>query len=95
MEVDYRIIPEFLNDMEKHRFEILKQNSTLSTDFQFEIIRRNIDARTRPIQYVMRAKILTSEQTPTNENETFVYNSVEDNSEIHIIGAGPCGYFAA
>ncbi|MBK7467460.1 MAG: hypothetical protein IPJ43_11940 [Saprospiraceae bacterium] len=56
MEVDYRIIPEFLNDMEKHRFEILKQNSTLSTDFQFEIIRRNIDARTRPIQYVMRQK---------------------------------------
>ncbi|MBK7226233.1 MAG: FAD-binding protein [Saprospiraceae bacterium] len=95
MEVDYRIIPEFLNDMEKHRFEILKQNSTLSTDFQFEIIRRNIDARTRPIQYVMRAKILTSEQTPTNENETFVYNSVEGKSEIHIIGAGPCGYFAA
>jgi uncharacterized FAD-dependent dehydrogenase len=96
MEVDYRLLPSEIYDLDAHRKQIIRQHPELPLDFKFELIRRNIDARFTPVIYVLRSKIFNNESEKSIESaHTFKYPTVENKTEVHIIGAGPCGYFAA
>ncbi len=95
MLVNYSLIPSDLHSEEAHRKAILRQlDSDDSRKIYFKIIRRNIDARGKNVHYVLRAEV--SDTDPIRENRIqFSYKNVSDKPEVHIIGAGPCGYFAA
>ena len=49
MEVDYRLLPSEIYDLDAHRKQIIRQHPELPLDFKFELIRRNIDARFTPV----------------------------------------------
>ncbi len=95
MFVDYRLNPSDLDSDDAHRLAILDQlNFDHSKKIFYKIVRRNIDARGKNIVYVLRAEV--SEAHPIHSvEEIFQYKNVSDRPEVHIIGAGPCGYFAA
>ncbi|HEX5626037.1 MAG TPA: FAD-dependent monooxygenase, partial [Saprospiraceae bacterium] len=93
--VDYRLKPEEKDLQEAHLREICIQlDRPLDSDIHFRVVRRNIDARGRQVWYVFRAEVLEQE-APSEPNRRFDYQQVGDRPEVHIVGAGPCGYFAA
>lgn len=95
-EIDFKIAPEDVgNDI------ILKEVAAKSAKipvrdiFDFRIIRRSLDARYRPPVYLLRAQITTDEVLPPSPVELDKMPDVKEAKEVHIIGAGPAGYFAA
>ena len=64
-------------------------------DIQYlQWINRSIDARKYPTKINATFELYIGEKTIQNEFEYKVKN-VEKNKQVHIIGAGPAGYFAA
>lgn len=61
----------------------------------FRVVRRSLDARYRPPVYVLKVQLSTDENLPPLKKELEDLPFVSDAREIHIIGAGPAGYFAA
>lgn len=60
----------------------------------YKILRRSLDARFRPPQYQFRA--IVSDQLLTPEKKLLdALPDVSTGPEVHIIGSGPAGYFAA
>lgn len=95
MLVDYNLQPSEIDSEEAHRLAILHQlNYDASKQIYFNVIRRNIDARGRNVVFVLRAEVSEEIQPPVVQH-SFRYQDVSDKPEVHIIGAGPCGYFAA
>ncbi|MBK8955088.1 MAG: FAD-binding protein [Saprospiraceae bacterium] len=92
---DYRIPAAEIDNQEAHRQAIsqaLKIKKGLP--FSFRIIRRNIDARSKTIFYVLRAEV-NPIGVNTVEATEFDFKYVGDKPVVHIVGSGPCGYFAA
>lgn len=93
--VDYRLLPETIDSEEAHRKAIAEQlQQTEGTGFHYKIVKRNIDARARNIYFVFRAEVYP-DSIPDSIPVEFNYKNVSDAKPVHIIGAGPCGYFAA
>ncbi len=70
----------------------LKQNPPFGKDVPFRMVRRSIDARGRQVKIRLLVEALSTE-TPAfyEQPQRMVANA----PEIHIIGAGPAGLFAA
>ncbi len=66
-----------------------------SKTFQWKILRRSIDARKAPVRYVLRVAVWIDEALPEEESFEPVLKNVTNAPEIHIVGMGPCGLFAA
>ncbi len=93
--IDYRIpAPDF--EVEEAHRSMIREQLRLEADQQvyFRIIRRNLDARARTIYFVVRAEWST-ESLPPDPAIIPGFRNVADRPEVHIIGSGPCGYFAA
>lgn len=61
--------------------------------FAYEINKRSIDAR-RNVHYVLQITVYDQDEPRATTFEP-AYQSVHDKKEVHIVGAGPAGYFAA
>lgn len=75
--------------------KIIREETGIS-DFQWTILKKSIDARTKNIRYNL--KILVSNKDFCTEQKLFApsFKSISSVSPvIHIIGAGPAGLFAA
>lgn len=95
MFVDYRLKPSEIGSDRAHRSAITEASSrALLPEFYYKVVRRNIDARSKEVYYVLRAEVL-DELTHQTGIPEIVFPDVSDKPEVHIIGAGPCGYFAA
>lgn len=94
--VDFTLDPNDLNNELVIR-ERIHQTAMfdLPLHFSYKIIRRNIDARNRSVFYVMRADIYEHEDLSQFTHSKFTYKEADPQKSIVIIGAGPCGYFAA
>lgn len=93
--VDYRLLPETSDSEDAHRKAIAEQLSrTEGSGFHYKIVKRNIDARARNVYFVFRAEVY-HDSIPNTIPVEFNYKNVSDAKPVHIIGAGPCGYFAA
>ena len=72
-------------------------NIKKDTDFYFELVRENIDARKKTVKYVLTYEVFvgdTSKSENTKKAErNYLY--VENGKPIYIVGAGPAGLFAA
>lgn len=93
--VDYRLLPETSDSEDAHRKAIAEQlPQTEGSGFHYKIVKRNIDARARNVYFVFRAEVY-HDSIPNTIPVEFNYKNVSDAKPVHIIGAGPCGYFAA
>ncbi|KAA3604667.1 MAG: FAD-binding protein [Calditrichaeota bacterium] len=60
-----------------------------------KILRKSIDARKPNILFNYKVAVYIQEKIPESTNFTFDYQDVSNAKEIHIIGFGPAGMFAA
>jgi len=60
-----------------------------------KVLRKSIDARKAQIIFNYKIAVYINEQLPESSNYTFNYKNVSSAKEIHIIGFGPAGMFAA
>ncbi len=95
-EVEIRIAPEDLEDKKLLTEDLAKATKLAASKIKdFKIIRRALDARYRPPVYLVRALVSDSEPIPVIPNVLDDLPDVSSAKEVHIIGAGPAGYFAA
>ncbi|MEP7197655.1 MAG: FAD-dependent protein [Saprospiraceae bacterium] len=94
--VDFKIHPSDLNNLSAQRNAIIEQSPIeLPEHFNFKITRRNIDARNKQVWYVLRAEIIEFSEEKKITSILSEFKNVSHSKPVHIIGAGPCGYFAA
>ena len=93
--VDITIAPELRDDLESiRRIAMKKAGMHADTACEISVLRRSIDARKKQPRYVLRVALAVGDQehaTPPPPD----YPDVSAKPVVHIIGAGPAGYFAA
>lgn len=73
--------------------KVLHCEPSESLDYRME--RRNIDARGRRIKVNLQILYAKNEKLPARHLTPFSYQDVSDKPEVHIIGFGPAGMWAA
>jgi len=63
--------------------------------FEIKILRKSIDARKKKIIFNYKVAIYIKEKPTQSSTYTFDYKDVSSSKEIHIIGFGPAGMWAA
>jgi uncharacterized FAD-dependent dehydrogenase len=91
-EIQIAVLPEVYADEQKLRAYIQGELG-LYEDFQFHILKRSIDARKKPVKYLLKIEVYLQEPTPSRKI-TYKEQDVRFKSAIYIIGAGPAGLFA-
>ena len=95
-EVEIKLAPEDLHDENELKGQLAKAARIPLADVKsFRIIRRSLDARYRPPVYLVKGIISAQEDLPAIPKELDNLPDVQSAREVHIIGAGPAGYFAA
>jgi len=94
-EVDIKIALEQLHEEDAHLDRLAKTLKTGTKSFDYRLLKRSIDARSRTPYYLLRYGVWTGEAKteiiPVSEG----YRDVSNAPEVLILGAGPAGYFAA
>jgi uncharacterized FAD-dependent dehydrogenase len=92
--VQIQILPERIEDLEFIIYQANQKQGTSTVDFPYGFIRkRSIDARKKPAKYNLQ--VVLSKEPITPKVPTILYPNVKGKEEIHIIGAGPAGLYAA
>jgi uncharacterized protein len=95
-EVDIKLPPEKLDNVPyiKHFLEsnFLRHGETL---FDFQLLKRSIDARGREPLYQLRYALYVDEPPLPREFPKGKYSKTLNKGTVVIVGAGPAGYFAA
>jgi hypothetical protein len=93
--IEIAISPEFRDDLAKIR-ELSLQKAGLpeSKDLETTILRRSLDARKKNPKYILKVEISNKTDSPDIPRSQQIAD-VSDQPAVHIIGAGPAGYFAA
>ncbi|AUC86588.1 FAD-binding protein [Polaribacter sp. ALD11] len=60
-----------------------------------KVLRKSIDARKKDVIFNYKVAVYINEQVPEKSDYTFEYKDVSNAKEIHIIGFGPAGMYAA
>jgi len=91
--IDITISPE--NAANEVEIEKALRKKGKKPDQGFEIIKRSIDARRKPVVYQLRCAIFPKGQPPADESIELELRNVTKAAEVYIAGSGPCGLFAA
>ena len=93
--IEIRATPEQANHPTTLSEIVSRKAGIPVTQLKYRILRRSLDARFRPPAYLLRIQV--SEGEPWPSEPIFLENlpDVTNSQEVHIIGAGPAGYFAA
>ncbi|MES2617928.1 MAG: FAD-binding protein [Bacteroidota bacterium] len=92
-ETELKVLPAIAFDAVKIQEQFLKQFP--DTDLQqLEIIKRSIDARKKPILYVLKLRVWLKGDTITKEVKQFTFSN-QQVKRVAVIGFGPAGIFAA
>jgi uncharacterized FAD-dependent dehydrogenase len=95
-EIEFRISPEGLEDPQALKSHVAKAIHQAPKALpSFRIIRKSLDARKRPPVYLVRVMVSDGGPLPELAKELDQLPDVANAREVHIIGAGPAGYFAA
>src|SRR6187402_2690964 len=95
-EIEIRIAPEDYEDQKLLSSDLAKAARIAPTKVkEYRIIRRSLDARFRPPVYLVRALVTEGDPLPAVPKELENLPDVSGAETVHIIGAGPAGYFAA
>ena len=95
-EVEIKLAPEDIDDESIIRQSISKAANIPVNDIKdYRLTRRSLDARYRPPVYLIKAIVSTGDRIPGMPKELDNLPDVSNSRPVHIIGAGPAGYFAA
>ena len=90
-----------VNLIEEQKEDILLSKAANQLDldqseiFAVKILRKSIDARKKDIIFNYKVAVYINEQVPEKSNYIFDYKDVSNAKEIHIVGFGPAGMYAA
>ncbi|MCB9195211.1 MAG: FAD-binding protein [Flavobacteriales bacterium] len=91
--VQISVEPYLAYDPIKLKSELIRKFG-IKGDFDFQVLKRSIDARRKPVKFALSVELVQNEEL-TNQMEYFDYQSLPDDAEeVVIIGAGPAGLFA-
>jgi len=91
--IEIKLAPEYILDIEHLNALVLKKTKDWKPN-EWHILRKSIDARKRKPFYLLRIKKGKRDIRPSYKTELRKL-SVKEAQSVHIIGAGPAGYFAA
>lgn len=75
--------------------EIVGRHFGLKGKFEFQVLKRSIDARRKPVKLALSVEIAQGESLSSRKVD-FAYPEVKEKAPVvHIVGAGPAGLFAA
>ena len=89
------------NLVEERKTDILHKKiaEKLSIDTEtisgFKVLKKSIDARKKEIFFNYKLAVYINEPVPENSEYLFDYKDVSNAKEIHIVGFGPAGMYAA
>ncbi len=96
LEIEIKLAPEDLVHDDVLRQEISTVSKIPIKDItDYRIVRKSLDARYRPPVFLMRVQVNAGDTIPPELKELDNLPDVSSAREVHIIGAGPAGYFAA
>lgn len=93
-QVQIQLFPEHLQDEAHIRRALEIALPTVKPGFQFRWKKRSIDARKARIKFNAAFEVIEKDEKWPEKNY-YSSISVENSPEVHIIGAGPAGLFAA
>lgn len=94
-ELEIAVRPDDAFDPDKIKTQFTRQSTVRENEIQyFSIHKRSLDARGKELKYRIKIRFSTDEKFTETAFQP-EYNNVKNASEVHIIGAGPGGYFAA
>ena len=95
-EIEIRISPQDLEDPKALHNHIAKAVRVSPDQLSaYRIMRKSLDARKRPPVYQLRVLVSDGDPLPVITHELESLPDVRHSRTVHIIGAGPAGYFAA
>ncbi len=95
-EISLELIPEQYASIDSLKACILAHlNLPKHADLQFRILRKSIDARGRAIRILLKIQVAIGQQNLPAIPNSFEASNVSLGDEVHIVGAGPAGIFAA
>jgi uncharacterized FAD-dependent dehydrogenase len=92
--VQFRLRPEELRDENNLVVVIARESGKAVGSFHYEWRKRSVDARKRDIFYNCTIEVYDNDES-IEINDSFQAKDVHSAREIHIVGAGPAGLFAA
>jgi len=92
--INLRLSPEIAYDIAKLKVH-LNSEYGISEETPFKLLRRSIDARSKNVVINLSVLIGESDNEKISSDYFSKYKNVRDAAEVHIIGAGPAGLFAA
>ncbi|PKH49349.1 FAD-binding protein [Tenacibaculum sp. Bg11-29] len=90
-----------VNLIEEKKEDILKKKASrkldiaLSTITAVKVLRKSIDARKKDVIFNYKIAVYINEPLPDTPDYVFEYKDVSKAKEVHIIGFGPAGMYAA
>ncbi len=94
-EVEITLPPEYAYSESHIRQEVARKLEIPFSDITgIELMKRSIDARRRPVRYLIRLQAFVNETFSETKKE-LQYPDVSTKPVVHIVGAGPAGLFAA
>ena len=93
-EVEVKLAPELLHDAPALQ-QAVARAARVGGNFQHKVLRRSLDARGKQPYYRLRVGVAQHQQLPTEPPLNFPTTLTAERPVVHIVGAGPAGYFAA
>ncbi|MBA6155712.1 FAD-dependent oxidoreductase [Tenacibaculum sp. S7007] len=90
-----------VNLIEEKKEDILKKKASKKLGISFaditaiKVLRKSIDARKKDVVFNYKVAVYINEPIPDTPDYIFEYKDVSNAKEIHIVGFGPAGMYAA
>lgn len=95
-EIQLQMLPgQFASTAEIKRLLRLELKLKSETPLEFRVLRKSIDARGRAIKIQAKFQVAFQGESLPTLDISFQQQQVSNGQEVHIIGAGPAGLFAA
>jgi len=95
-QIELKVIPAEINNIENIRQRAIHKSRVEANRVQdIQIVKRSIDARGKRPFYLLRVELYIDEPQQVSPVLKDTFQNVAEASKVHIIGAGPAGYFAA
>ncbi len=93
--VEIKVLPQEFESIHIRGVICRKLNISSEELTHFEIERKSVDARTAPVHFRLRVQTWINEAHHQTPSYHFAQRNVSESPEIHIVGLGPAGLFAA
>ena len=95
-QIELKVIPAEINDIENIRKRAIHKSRVEANRVQdIQIVKRSIDARGKRPFYLLRVELYIDEAQQASPVLKDTFQNVSESPKVHIVGAGPAGYFAA